>query len=110
MVLKAAKEAVSETRKFKPCLIEACTYRLREHWGPGEDWHLGYRTREEGDEWLAKCPFKQLRKVFDKSGNLSQLDIDDMEEMIKKEIDAAVKFALESPAPPENELLSEVGG
>ena len=110
MVLKAAREAVSETRKFKPCLIEACTYRLREHWGPGEDWHLGYRTIEEGDEWLAKCPFKQLRKVFDKSGNLSQLDIDDMEEMIKKEIDAAVKFALESPAPPENELLSEVGG
>ena len=31
-------------------------------------------------------------------------------EMIKKEIDAAVKFALESPAPLENELLSEVGG
>ena len=110
MVLKAAKEAVSETRKFKPCLIEACTYRLREHWGPGEDWHLGYRTREEGDEWLAKCPFKQLRKVFDKSGNLSQLDIDGMKKMIKKEIDEAVKFALESPVPLENELLSEVGG
>ena len=110
MVLKAAREAVSETRKFKPCLIEACTYRLREHWGPGEDWHLGYRTIEEGDEWLAKCPFKQLRKVFDKSGNLSQLDIDGMKKMIKKEIDEAVKFALESPVPLENELLSEVGG
>ena len=110
MVLKAAQEAVSETRKFKPCLIEACTYRLREHWGPGEDWHLGYRTREEGDEWLAKCPFKQLRKVFDKGGNLSQLNTDEMEKMIKKEIDEAVKFALESPAPLENELLSEVGG
>lgn len=109
-VRKISKELVEFTRTGQPCFLEACTYRLREHWGPGEDWHLGYRTREEGEEWLAKCPFKQLRKVFNEEGNLSQLDAERMEKIIKLEIDEAVNFALNSPSPLKEELLSEVGG
>ncbi len=108
-ILRVSQELVEVTRGNQPCFLEACTYRLREHWGPGEDWHLGYRTREEGDEWLAKCPFKQLKQVFDKEG-IPQRDVDEMETLINQEIDEAVKFAIESPAPNKQDLLSEVGG
>ena len=108
-VRRISQALVEITRQNQPCFLEACTYRLREHWGPGEDWHLGYRTREEGEYWVAKCPFKQLRQVFDQEG-IPQSEINAMERLINEEIDAAVKFAIESPPPSREELLSEVGG
>lgn len=103
-VKRVSEMLVENARDNQPCFLEACTYRLREHWGPGEDWDLGYRTREEGELWIAKCPFKQLRKVFDKEG-IPQSDIDEMEKLINEEIDEAIKFAMESPAPSKEELL-----
>ncbi len=123
-VLEASRFLVEKTRNNQPCFLEACTYRLREHWGPGEDWHLGYRTREEGEQWMAKCPLKQLRSIL--KGWYFQLsdqvevgeqdflikddEIDKLTSLIKEEIDEAIKFAMESPAPTKAELLSEVGG
>ncbi len=108
-VTEIATLMVGLVRKNQPCFIEACTYRLREHWGPGEDWHLGYRSREEGEKWIAKCPFKQLKKVFDEEGIL-QSEIEKMDKLIKQEIDEAVEFAFNSPPPSQEELFTEVGG
>lgn len=108
-VRRISQALVEMTRQNQPCFFEACTYRLKEHWGPGEDWHLGYRTREEGEYWMARSPFKQLQKVFDEEG-IPQSEIVKMEKLINEEINRAVKFALESPAPPKEDLLSEVGG
>ena len=108
-VVEVAISMVNLVRKNQSCFIEACTYRLREHWGPGEDWHLGYRTREEGEYWMAKCPFKQLQEVFDEEG-VPRSEIEEMEKFIKKEIDEAVEFAFNSPPPSQEELVSEVGG
>ncbi len=110
-VMKVAKSKVDLVRKGNPCFIEACTYRLREHWGVGEDWHLGYRSRKEGEEWMEKSPLKQLEKVFIKYTDASKLqsEIKKMEEAIKEEINEAEKFAFDSPSPSKEELLSEVG-
>ena len=108
-VRRVSQWLVEMIRKNQPCFLEACTYRLREHWGPGEDWHLGYRTREEGEYWITRSPFKQLQKVFDEEG-IPQSEIEKMDELIKKEIDEAVEFAFKSPPPSQEELLSEVGG
>ena len=108
-MIEVATSMVDLVRENQPCFIEACTYRLREHWGVGEDWHLGYRSREEGEKWMAKCPFKQLQKVFDEEG-IPLTEIDKMEELIKQEIDEAVEFAFKSPPPSQEELLTEVGG
>ncbi len=95
-VVEVATSMVDLVRKNQPCFIEACTYRLKEHWGVGEDWHLGYRSREEGEKWMAKCPFKQLQKVFDEE-DIPQSEIVEMEKIIKKEINEAVEFAVKSP-------------
>lgn len=108
-VMEITTSMVDLVRKNQPCFVEACTYRLREHWGVGEDWHLGYRSREEGEKWIAKCPFKQLQKVFDEEG-ISQSEIEKMDELIKQEIDEAVEFAFNSPPPSREELFSEVEG
>lgn len=106
MVLKAAQEAVLRTRNCEPCFIEACTYRLKEHWGVGEDWDLGYRSREEGEYWIRNCPLERHKKVMKEMG-ISDSEIKTLENNIEVEILQAVTFALESPAPSKNELLGE---
>jgi len=106
-VMEIAASMADLVRKNQPCFIEACTYRLKEHWGVGEDWHLGYRSREEGEKWLAKCPFKQLQNVFKEEGIL-QSEIEEMDRAIKKEIDEAVEFAIQSPMPSFEDLNREV--
>ncbi len=108
-VMATAGAAVNKVRNNQPCFIEACTYRLREHWGPNEDWHLGYRTREEGERWLAKCPFKQLSSVLSKM-DIPESEIAELSTLVDGEIDRAVEFALNSAPPSADELLSEAGG
>lgn len=123
-VREVAASMVDLVRKNQPCFIEACTYRLREHWGVGEDWHLGYRSREEGEKWMAKCPFKQLRntleqwylqlsdqiEVDERNFLIKDDEIDIWTSLIREEIDEAVEFAFKSPPPSREDLLSEVGG
>lgn len=111
LVREIAKAKVELVRKGQPCFIEACTYRLREHWGVGEDWDLGYRSREEGEKWMEKSPLKQAEKTLLNhiSAPMLHSKIKKMEEAIKKEIDEAEEFAFNSPQPPKEDLLSEVG-
>lgn len=104
MVLKAAEEAVVEARKFKPCFIEACTYRLKEHWGVGEDWDLGYRSREEGEQWMKNCPINNLRVAMLETGILKS-EIKYLDDLVELRVENATKFALESPAPSDSELF-----
>lgn len=101
-VLSAVRQAVNFARNSQPCFIEANTYRWKEHWGIGEDWHLGYRSREEGERWMANCPLKKLESYFNVN------EISEMEGQIKHEIDEAVDFALESPAPLSGELVTDI--
>jgi len=105
-VIEVVKPKVDLVRKGQPCFIEACTYRLHEHWGVGYDWDLGYRSYAEGEKWAAKGPFEKLDDI------LSMWNVgrghEEMEIAIGKEIDEAEEFALNSPAPSEKELLTEV--
>jgi len=123
-VKNVAEKATEKVRKGQPCFIEACTYRWREHWGVGEDWHLGYRSREEGEKWIVKCPLKYLRRILKEMylQLCDQVEVDEQDFLItdnkinewtlliEKEIDEAVRFAINSPAPSPEELISEVRG
>lgn len=92
-VYKAAQELAARARGRAPAFLEICTYRSKEHWGVGEDWDLGYRSREEGEKWLARDPLKMH------SGAFSEKETRDMEAEINDEINRAEKFALGSPEP-----------
>ena len=107
-VSRAAYQAVGLAHRGQPCFIEAATYRWKEHWGVGEDWGLGYRTQEEGKRWMANCPLKKLENILRAEG--FQMEIEKMEASIKLEIDDAVEFALNSPGPLSDELLTDVYG
>lgn len=56
-VREAAEQAVRHAREGRgPFLLELATYRWREHVGPNWDSHYGYRSQEEIDAWMARCP------------------------------------------------------
>ena len=64
-VYRAADRAVTEARKGAgPVLIECMTYRWREHVGPLFDWEAdrGYRSREELESWMHRCPVRRSAK------------------------------------------------
>jgi len=97
-VFSKAEEAVKRARGGEgPSFIESKTYRLKEHWGPKEDWDLGYRKKEEGDWWREHCPLKILRSEIERRGllNLKQ----QIEKRVEAIIDEACKFADDSPYP-----------
>ncbi|MEK7567166.1 MAG: thiamine pyrophosphate-dependent dehydrogenase E1 component subunit alpha [Patescibacteria group bacterium] len=91
-VREAALQAVFVASNKGPVFIEVRTYRYKEHWGINEDWQLGYRSREEGEAWMAKDPIKIYGQLFESEN-------EEIEARIKKEIDEAVDFALSSPVP-----------
>ena len=81
----------------KPRFVEIETCRYKEHVGPGEDFHFGYRGAEAVNEWKKKDPL-----MTDKDS------IARFTPEIVKEIQAAVDFAEASPLPGRGELVTEV--
>jgi pyruvate dehydrogenase E1 component alpha subunit len=78
------------------------TYRWREHVGPGEDFHLGYRARAEAEPWIERDPCRRLGARLD-PGVRARLDAE-----IEAEIGDAIRFAEESPFPPAEELHADL--
>lgn len=98
-VFQTAHEAVERARSgVGPTLIEATTYRWREHCGPGDDIGLGYRTGAELHEWEGRDPIKLLGSRLDAS------KVDSIRSAAVSEVDAAVAFAKASPFPEVEEL------
>lgn len=78
-----------------PVLLECITYRIR-----GHSLRDAQRYRPEGEakRWLEEyCPIERFKKYLIKEGHMAQAEIDDVIIEVNKEIDEAVKFALESP-------------
>jgi TPP-dependent pyruvate/acetoin dehydrogenase alpha subunit len=85
-----------------PSFFECMTYRWKEHVGPGEDFALGYRTREEAAPWMAR---DQVRLFGDRLEPALRRQI---EGDIEAEIAQAIAFAEASPFPDLEELYTEV--
>ncbi len=106
---RIAQEAVDYIRSGSgPAYIEFDTYRFLEHCGPNHDIDLGYRTLEEFNSWLEKCPIKTYREQLLAEKLISEEELDKMESKLKSEIDEAFTFAKESPYPYfdlDNELM-----
>ena len=85
-----------------PRFVECRTYRWREHVGPDEDFHLGYRERSEAAPWVARDSVARLGGLLEPGARRR------IEDEVEAEIQAAVRFAEESPFPPEAELLADL--
>jgi len=85
-----------------PFFFECLTYRLKEHVGPNDDFHLGYRTQQEAESWLKNDAVRQLAALVDPEERRR------IEEQVESEIQAAFSFADESRFPGSNELSTDV--
>ena len=108
-VYEAAVKAVKRAREGKgPTLIECKTYRWQGH-------HVGdpatYRKRKsetEKEDWMKRCPVTNFRAAMIESGKVKEADIEALEAKVEAEIQAAVKFAADSPYPEAEEAFTDV--
>ena len=108
-VFEAAQEAIKRARTGEgPTLIECRTYRWREHVGPYFDYDLGYRSKEELDEWIERCPLKTYAEFLLNHHIMSQLEMNQIAKQIDDEIEEVVQFAKSSPFPDASELTADV--
>lgn len=97
-------QAVRRMRRGEagPYFLECRTYRWRDHVGPGEDFHLGYRTRAEAEPWVAGDQLVRVGKMLDPPLK------ERIEREVEQEIGEAFRFAEESPFPDHEELYTDV--
>ncbi len=104
-----AREAVARARAGGgPQFLEFDTYRWREHCGPNFDDELNYRSAEEIATGKERCPILRVRRRLVNEYAVDKTALDEMEQEITREIDAAFRFALESPAPLPAEAVTKV--
>jgi TPP-dependent pyruvate/acetoin dehydrogenase alpha subunit len=98
-----ARDVVGRVRAGAgPWFLEVMTYRWCEHVGPGEDYHLGYRTEDEAAARKASDPLRRLKAT------VHSVDRIEIEKNVEREIAAAFAFAEASPFPDAAELMSDV--
>jgi len=85
-----------------PRFVECMTYRLKEHVGPNDDYHQGYRKPEEAAPWMKNDPVRTLaRRIPDDLRTT-------IERAVEEEIRDAFDFAEKSPFPDLQELHTDV--
>lgn len=104
-VHETAREAVAAVRGNGPYFLECTTYRWREHVGPLWDYEWGYRTKEEVDGWIARCPIKRATERLMAEGVLSAADVKALERELQREVDRAVAAAKAAPFPAVEDIV-----
>jgi pyruvate dehydrogenase E1 component alpha subunit len=106
-VYEAAGEAIARARQGEgPSLVECKTYRFHGH-------NFGdpqlYRSREEIAEWAERRdPIKRLAAYMRAEGVLTEAQDQAIQHQVAEDIQAAVRFAEESPYPEPDELYKDV--
>ena len=100
-------EAIARARSGAgPSLIEAQTYRYEGHFGA--DNTLLYRTEEEEALYRSRDCIEMLRSHLLESSVAAEEDLQELDEKALATVNAAVKFADESPFPDAEELYADV--
>ena len=102
----AVTKAAKHCRDGKgPYFIEAMTYRFRGH--SMADPEL-YRDKAEVEEWKAKDPINQYRAKLEKAKVLKKGEAEKIDQEVLAEVEAAAKFAVDSPFPDESTLYDYI--
>jgi pyruvate dehydrogenase E1 component alpha subunit len=108
-VSKNAEKAIGLCRKGEgPVFLECGTYRWKGHIGTVDDVGDGFRSREEYDYWLSKCPIRWYREYLESIGLWDDASEKALREQISAEIQDAFLFAKASPKPSPDELMDYV--
>jgi 2-oxoisovalerate dehydrogenase E1 component len=90
-----------------PTLIEAKTYRYRDHAEMGK-LKISYRSDEEVEQWRARDPIALFRQLLLERHVADTERFDALEAEIAAEVDEAVAFAQASPLPDAEQALEDV--
>jgi TPP-dependent pyruvate/acetoin dehydrogenase alpha subunit len=102
-IAKAASEAAQAIRAGGgPQFLEVMCYRWMEHVGPNEDYHAGYRSRQEAEPWLENDHVKAV------GARLKPAERKRIESEVESEIREAFEFAEEAPFPRDSELYTDL--
>lgn len=103
-IYELAKDSIGKMRRgvFGPVFLECMTCRWKEHVGPCDDFHLGYRSAAEVDQWKKNDQLLKLK------GSLVADVSKRIEAEIEKEIREAFEFAQNSSFPDSDELLKDL--
>jgi TPP-dependent pyruvate/acetoin dehydrogenase alpha subunit len=97
------RAAVEQVRAgMGPWFFEVRTYRWREHVGPGNDYHLGYRSEAEAAPWVEGDPVRRLGERLEPAAR------ERVEQEVEAEVAAAFAFAEASPFPEPADLWRDV--
>lgn len=108
-VYESARQAVERARTgLGPTLLELRTYRWRGHVGPSYDLDVGIRTKQELEEWMARCPIARLESILMQRGDLTAGMKEQIMAQLRAEISEAEEFARKSPPPDPGTLYSHV--
>ncbi|MDD5070032.1 MAG: thiamine pyrophosphate-dependent dehydrogenase E1 component subunit alpha [Candidatus Omnitrophica bacterium] len=85
-----------------PAFLECYTCRWREHVGPNDDFHLGYRSEQEVSHCKDNDQLKKIRAEIEPSV------IKKINQKVEQQIEDAFIFAEKSPFPGKEELMTDV--
>ena len=106
-VYDAAGQAIDRARAGEgPSLLECRTYRYYGH--TVFDNPHSYRTEEEEAHWRARDPLKQFRETVIPQGEITAEELDQIDREAEELMEAAIKFADESPLPEPLEIYDDV--
>lgn len=101
-VLRAVKRARTGEG---PSLIENLTYRWRGH--SKSDRNL-YRTQQEIEDWMDRCPIKRFKRLLVGCGVMSEAETETIDRQAKETIDSSAELAVAMPEPSPDNMEDEV--
>lgn len=100
-IFEFTQKAVDQLRNDNgPIFLECITARWKEHVGPCDDFHLGYRDEKEIRWWVENDQLKKLRSLLKENRALA------IELEVEQEIEDAFKYAENSQFPTQDELYT----
>ena len=105
-VHEAIEEAADRARRGDgPTLLDIRTYRYKGHSMSDPQ---KYRTKEEVAEWQEQDPIVHVEKVIKDNKFLSDKELKEIQDWVKKEVTESIEFAENSELPDPSELFKDV--
>lgn len=105
-VHEAIEEAADRARRGDgPTLLDIRTYRYKGHSMSDPQ---KYRTKQEVEEWIEQDPIVHCLEVIKENKWMTDKEIKEVEDWVKKEVEESVEFAENSPYPEGKELYEDI--
>jgi pyruvate dehydrogenase E1 component alpha subunit len=108
-IYHSASKAAKRARAGEgPTLMECKTYRWRGHHEGDPNLGARYRSKDEIDTWMEKCPIAKFARKLIKDKVVTRKKLDTIDKTIQHEIDEAIAFAQAGEFPSLDEMYEDV--